>query len=339
MQNQVLAKLILKSRRYRKSSLFLLFANIILLAVFYLNLISPALMPNNYANPAFLKFMRSTVFDEIIAPRFEELSSYNDAPTRHSRPSSSLIAVDSSQFGVIIEVQYSLTPQHKAAPDGEPRYRYDTRIRVRPAIGTLLGFVGLEIVLTALLIWGLREKLDPVQAEFESEILRGYFFPEPSDTSDSPAIQETLLRILSRFHVYATELQAQPRSGHSAWKITDEYDVQHALCALLRTHFDNVKPEEITPSLAGSSSRMDFLLVNEQTGIEAKMMRHSLTERELSKQLLLDLAQFPSHSQCQSIIFLIYDPTHMIRNPVDLRKGVINAAHSLPVEIMYSPPR
>ncbi|GAA5237167.1 hypothetical protein FOZ76_18705 [Verticiella sediminum] len=339
MRKQVLAELILKNRRYRKSSLFLLFTNIVLLAVFYFNLISPALMPDNYANPAFLKFMESPEFDEIIVPRFEELKAYNDAPTRHSQPSSNLIAVDPSQLGVIVEVQYSLTPQQEAAADGEPRYRYDTHIRVRPAISTLAGFVGLEIVLTSLLIWGLRGKLDPVHAEFESEVLRGYFFPEASDTSDSPAIEDALLRLLSRFHVYATELQAQPRSGHSAWKITDEYDVQHALCALLRTHFDNVKPEEITPSLAGSSSRVDFLLVNEQTGIEAKMMRHSLTERELGKQLLLDLAQFPSHSQCQSLIFLVYDPTHMIRNPVDLRKGVIDAARGFPVEIIYSPPR
>lgn len=294
-------------------------------------------MPENFTNPAFLKLQESRKITEMMRPRFEELRVYNNAPKLHSRPSTDFIAVDPSQFGFIVEVQYSLT-QNEESPDGEPRYRYDTQIKVRPAISTLAVFIGIEIVLISLLIWGLREKLDPVLAASESEALRGYFFPNESDTSDSPAIQETLLHLLSRFHVYATELQAPPRAGHSAWRIADEYDVQQALCALLRTHFDNIKPEETTPSLAGSSSRVDFLLVSEQTGIEAKMMRDTLSERELGKQLLLDLAQFPSHSQCQSLIFMIYDPTHMIRNPAALRSDVVSAARGFPIEIIYSPP-
>lgn len=339
MQKQELAELILKNRHYRKISLFLLFSNIVSLAVLYFNLVSPALMSDNLMNPAFLKFMASTEFNQIVRPRFDALEAYNEAPTLHSRPKSSLLVTDPSQFGVIVKVEYSLAPQHEASPDGAPRYRYDTHIRVRPALGSLAGFAGLEIVLISLLVWGLRGKRDPVHAEFESEVLRGYYFPEASETADTPAAHEALLRLLTRFHVYAKELQAQPRAGHSAWKITDEYDVQHALCALLRTHFDNVKPEETTPSLAGSSSRVDFLLVNERTGVEAKMMRDSLTERKLGEQLLLDVAHFPSHPQCESLIFLIFDPTHMIRDPVGLREGVIDAARGFPVEILYSPPR
>lgn len=339
MQEPKLATLILKTRRYRKAALFLLFANIVSLAVLYFNLVSPALMPDNLMNPAFAKFIASDDFKQTITPYFDALGAYNREPTRRPRPDSNLLATDPSQFGIVVQVEYLLAPQHEAPSDGVPRYRYDTHVKVRPALDTLAGFVGLELVLACLLVWSLRAKQDPVQAEFESAVLRGFYFPEASETADTPAAHEALLRLLARFHVYANELQAPPRAGHSAWKITDEYDVQHALCALLRTHFDNVKPEETTQSIAGSSSRMDFLLVNERTGVETKMMRDSLTERQLGEQLLLDVAQFPSHSQCESLVFLIYDPAHRIRNPASLRDEVVQAARGFPVEVVYSPPR
>lgn len=339
MQKQELAKLILKIRRYRKNSLFLMFANIVSLGVLYFNLVSPSLMPDNFLNPAFLKFIASPEFKKIVMPEFHALQAYNEVPTRHARPNSKLFVTDPSQFGLIVQVEYSLVPQEEASSDGLPRYRYETHISVRPALDSLAIFTGIEIILISLLGWGLWDKRDPLQAKFESEVLRGYYFPEASDTADTPAAHEALLRLLARFHVYAKELQAQPRAGHDAWAITDEYDVQHVLCALLRTHFDNVKPEETTPSLAGSSSRMDFLLVNERTGVETKMMHDSQTERKLGNQLLLDVAHFPSHTHCESLIFLIYDPTYMIRNPVNLRKEIIEGARGFPVEILYSPPR
>lgn len=338
MQNDKLAKLILTSRRYQNVLLFLLFVNIVVLAVLYCRYVSPALMPDKPTNPAFVEFMASTAYQQLIVPHFVALKTYNEAPNQHSRPNATLLATDPSQFGVIVDVQYSLQ-QHEASSDGVPRYRYDTHIRVRPSFDSLAKFAGVEIVLTGLLVWGLRAKRDPLQDEFEALVLRGYYFPEESETANTPAAHEALLRLLSRFHVYAKELQAQPRAGHSAWKITDEYDVQHALCALLRTHFDNVKSEETTPSHAGSSSRVDFLLVNERMGVEAKMMRDSLSERKLGEQLLLDVVHFPRHPQCESLIFLIYDPAHMIRSPVSLRIEIIEAARGFPIDVLYSPPR
>ncbi|ALV04977.1 PD-(D/E)XK nuclease domain-containing protein [Roseateles depolymerans] len=339
MQNTELAKLILKARRFRSVSLFLLFANIVSLAVLYFNKISPAFMQDDMTNPAFVQFLSSDSFKQNVALQFDTLQAYNEAPLRHPRPNANLVAIDPTQFGIVLHVDYTLEPQYEASPDGIPRYRYSTRIRVQPAIGTLVAFVGVEIVLIGLLIWGVKSSRDPVQTEYEAAVLRGYFFPEETETADTPAARGALKHLLARFHVYANELQAKPRAGHNPWTINDEYDVQQALCALLRTHFDNVRPEETTPSLAGSSSRVDFLLVNERTGVEAKMMRDSLTDRELGKQLLLDLAQFPSHSHCESLIFLIYDPTHMVRNPVDMRDSVIAAARGFPTEVIFSPPR
>jgi hypothetical protein len=40
--------------------------------------------------------------------------------------------------------------------------------------------------------------------------------------------------------------------------VQDEYDVQDILKALLRVHFNDVRPEEPNPSIAGQSPRVDF---------------------------------------------------------------------------------
>lgn len=47
--------------------------------------------------------------------------------------------------------------------------------------------------------------------------------------------------------------------------INDEYDVQDILHTFLKLHFDDIRPEEWTPSYAGSASRVDFLLKQEKS--------------------------------------------------------------------------
>src|SRR5574341_807535 len=81
-----------------------------------------------------------------------------------------------------------------------------------------------------------------------------------------------LERICSRFHLVARQLQS--RHGHrDTLDVEDEYDVQDLLHALLTLEYDDIRPEEWTPSYAGGSSRMDFLFKLEQIVVEAKQTR------------------------------------------------------------------
>jgi hypothetical protein len=66
-------------------------------------------------------------------------------------------------------------------------------------------------------------------------------------------------RITTRFHAVARQLRAR-RAERPTLDVKDEYDAQDLLHAMLRIFFKDVRPEEWTPSYAGSSSRMDFLL-------------------------------------------------------------------------------
>ena len=54
-------------------------------------------------------------------------------------------------------------------------------------------------------------------------------------------------------------------------------------------HFDDIRPEEWTPSYAGSSARMDFLLKKEQIVLEIKKTRKGLVAKEAGEQLIVEL--------------------------------------------------
>jgi hypothetical protein len=96
--------------------------------------------------------------------------------------------------------------------------------------------------------------------------------------------------------------------------MADEYDVQYLLGGLLRLHFDDIRREEWTPSYAGGSAKMDFLLKAEKVVIETKMTREALDANELGKQLLVDIAKYEEHADCKTLVCLVYDPTGRIKN-------------------------
>ena len=82
------------------------------------------------------------------------------------------------------------------------------------------------------------------------------------DNSPEQAVAR-LIRITSQFPVVTRQIQ-QRHDNRSTLEIRDEYDVQDLLHTLLRIDFDDVRAEEFTPSHAGKSSRMDFLLKDYQ---------------------------------------------------------------------------
>jgi hypothetical protein len=83
----------------------------------------------------------------------------------------------------------------------------------------------------------------------------------------------------SRLLPASFSILARGHRGRPGLNITDEYDVQHLLHANLVLHFEEVEPEEPTPKMAGASSRLDFLLKQENVAIETKMTRPSLSVR------------------------------------------------------------
>jgi len=123
-----------------------------------------------------------------------------------------------------------------------------------------------------------------------------------------------VINLCERFHLVAHQLRSR-HDNRSTIDVQDEYDVQDLFHALLRLYFDDIRREEPAPSIAGSSSRIDFLLTRERILIETKMPRSRLADKRLKEELSIDLKCYQKHPGFDTLIFFVYDPDKCIKNP------------------------
>jgi hypothetical protein len=144
-----------------------------------------------------------------------------------------------------------------------------------------------------------------------------------------------LERLVVRFHSVARQLR-QRYVEQPTLDISDEYDVQDLFHAMLRLFFDDIRPEEWTPSYAGGSSRMDFLLKSEKIVVEVKKTRPKLGAREVGEQLATDILRYRSHPDCRTLICFIYDPEERIANPRGLEQDLNQLTGELQVRVFVA---
>jgi hypothetical protein len=131
--------------------------------------------------------------------------------------------------------------------------------------------------------------------------------------------------IFSKFHSVARQLRVR-HNHRDTLNVNDEYDVQDLLHALLKIYFNDIRVEEVTPSYAGSSKRMDFLLKDEKIVIEVKKTREKLADKEVGEQLIIDIATYEAHPDCNTLVCFVYDPEGRIGNPVGLENDLSREA-------------
>ncbi len=88
-----------------------------------------------------------------------------------------------------------------------------------------------------------------------------------------PTKVEVLLERLVKGLHRAMHPLTHRRRGSQPLTFDSEYDVQDLLHSLLRPWIQDIRPEEYTPSYAGSSTRMDFLLPVHELVLETKIVR------------------------------------------------------------------
>ncbi|MNQ93999.1 hypothetical protein D3C85_1094920 [compost metagenome] len=173
----------------------------------------------------------------------------------------------------------------------------------------------------------LESLIDEVKEYWENE-------PE-SYMQESFAIDKVEL-LIRRFHRVARQL----RSRHGSRKtieIEDEYDVQDLFHSLLRIYFDDVRAEEYTPSYAGASSRVDFLLKQEKIIIEIKKTRQGLSAKEVGEQLIIDSQRYQAHPDCNTLVCFVYDPEGRVANPRGIESDLTKEINGVPVTVFITP--
>jgi hypothetical protein len=142
--------------------------------------------------------------------------------------------------------------------------------------------------------------------------------PIPAAGPQKPTTVEELLKIIIRGLPRAMHPLTHRRKGATTLVFESEYDIQDLLHSQLRPWIHDIRPEEYTPSYAGSSTRMDFLLPEHKLVIELKRVRDNAHAVKIGDELIIDIEHYRRHSECNRLWCVIYDPLHILSNPAGL---------------------
>lgn len=161
---------------------------------------------------------------------------------------------------------------------------------------------------------------------------------KPYQKTAVPNYSQIIELLFNRFHSVAKQLQKRQRQ-RQPFEITDEYDVQDLLHALLKINFNDIRPEEYCPSYAGTCSRIDFFLRNEELAIEAKMASKSHNSKAISRELILDKEYYSKKHGVKTLYCLVYDPDEVIPNQEGFEYDLCEKSPNFEVKVFVLPKR
>jgi hypothetical protein len=132
---------------------------------------------------------------------------------------------------------------------------------------------------------------------------------------------QAALQVGSRLRAMARSLRHR-RKGKPPFEITDEYDFQDLFRTVLNVFFDDIREEEVTPTHAGASSRIDFWLPEFALGIELKLTRSGLGDKEVGEQLIVDRDRYKARAGIKHLVCLVLDPDSRVDNPRGLESDL-----------------
>jgi hypothetical protein len=159
----------------------------------------------------------------------------------------------------------------------------------------------------------------------------------PPKASGSIEANIILSNIFNNFCRFIHQLKRGRHNERDCF-ISDEYDVQDLLHAVLKLHFDDVRVEEWTPQNAGSSNRIDFLINDNQTAIEVKYASINHKDKKIGDELINDIDKYSRHPNCKALYCFVYDPNYCINNPKGLENDLNNkSTESFKVKVFVRP--
>jgi len=156
--------------------------------------------------------------------------------------------------------------------------------------------------------------------------------PKPAEI----AAIDKVLHLIGRFSRAVNHLKER-RGQRPPLIMQDEFDVQYLLLPLLDVYFDDVRPEDAVPSVAGQNSRIDFVLPDENIALEVKMTRPNLRDSEIGDELSADIMRYQKREDVKALIAFIYDPAGFLKNPDGLERDLTKSHNLLNVKVVVRP--
>ena len=118
--------------------------------------------------------------------------------------------------------------------------------------------------------------------------------------------QKIIETVLNKFYKVVIELK------ELNIEIQTEEDVKKLLKVLLAPYYENIKSEEHVESYAGVASRIDLYIKDINQGIEIKLAKKSIQQKQIVEQINDDLQKYQKLSNCEKVYFFIYNPEFLI---------------------------
>src|ERR1022692_3679274 len=93
----------------------------------------------------------------------------------------------------------------------------------------------------------------------------------------------------------------------------------HPLTHRRKGAIPDIRPEEFTPSYAGSSTRMDFLLPKHKVVLELKFVRDRTHAKKIGDELIVDIDHYQRHPDCNHLWCVVFDQGHLLPNVEGLK--------------------
>ena len=194
-----------------------------------------------------------------------------------------------------------------------------------------------ELVAKTAFLISLKEDIEKNPQIWKNVLLDNKTNQNTLSSPDTNSSINVVRKICSQLHLVAKQLGDHRHENRDTIIITDEYDVQDLLHALLKIFFNDIRPEECTTSYAGGSSRIDFLIKDDKIAIEVKKTREGLKGKQIADQLFVDIERYKkSHPGCEYLFCFVYDPENLIQNPIGFEKD-INEKHKGEAEVLICP--
>ena len=148
---------------------------------------------------------------------------------------------------------------------------------------------------------------------------------------------ELLLAALRRLGEGGLRSLITRRRGRSGIAIIDEYDMQDAVEALLRTLYLDVRPEEPTPSSAGSHSRIDMQVRSQKLAVEVKVTASGRAERAIKDEIVRDIHDYQSHPYVRIVVIAVYDLAGTFTNASGFENDLSRRYNDVEVVVLVVP--
>jgi hypothetical protein len=147
---------------------------------------------------------------------------------------------------------------------------------------------------------------------------------------------DVILELAQRMADVAREFKRR-HANRVGFELSDEYDYQDMLRGLLRIFFDDVRPEDAVPQVAGAASRVDFILPEVGVAIELKASRPSLDASKIGEELVVDTRRYQAHKDVRRLVCLVFDRDGNVQNPRGLERDLSGMRDGLAVTVKILP--